>query len=160
MNSHDAFKGVLKEKELIDKISPLFAELEDMESVMQHADNPRVLASLMFRIVQERERTNRLLEGINEKYDTIMLSLKAAPQTPTTTQTENTSGNRYEVLPEPDQAILKMVEERGGCSAKDIKTMMNYRGLNAASQRLNRLYREGLLKKVQSGRKVLFLAKS
>ena len=158
MNSHDTFKGVLKEKELIDKISPLFAELNDLENVMHMADNPRVLAALMFRIVQERERTNRLLEGINEKYDTIMLSLKTTPQTPVSTQTE--AGNKFEVLPEPDQAILKMVEERGGCSATDIKTMMNYRGLNAACQRLNRLYREGLLKKVQSGRKVVYLAKN
>ena len=157
MNSHDTFKGVLKEKDLIDKISPLFAELNDLENIIQHTDNPKVLAALMFRIVQERERTNKLLEGIDEKYDAIMLSLKTAPQTPASTQTE--AGNKFEVLPEPDQAILKMVEERGGCSATDIKTMMNYRGLNAACQRLNRLYREGLLKKVQSGRKVLYLAK-
>ena len=159
MNSHDTFKSVLKEKELIEKISPLFSELNDLESVMHQADNPKVLAALMFRIVQERERTNKLLDGISGKYDAIMLTLKTTPQNPIQ-HTQSEAGNKFEVLPEPDQAILKMVEERGGCSAKDIKTMMNYRGLNAACQRLNRLYREGLLKKVQSGRKVLYLAKS
>ncbi len=158
MNNHDTFKSVIKEKELIDKISPLFNELNDLESVMEQSENPKVLAALMFRIVQERERTNKLLEGIDQKYDKIMFSLKTTPETPiNNTQPE---GSKFEVLPEADQAILKLVEERGGCSARDIKTMMNYRGLNAACQRLNRLYHSGLLKKVQSGRKVLYLAKS
>ena len=65
-----------------------------------------------------------------------------------------------EVLPEQDQLILKSIEERGGCNANDIKTMLNYKGLNAACQRLSKLFKEGYLNKVQSGRKVLYLAKS
>ncbi|MEM4390952.1 MAG: hypothetical protein QXX06_03765, partial [Candidatus Diapherotrites archaeon] len=72
----------------------------------------------------------------------------------------NSSNNRYEILSEADQLILKSIEERGGCTAQDIKAMLNYKGLNAACQRLNKLYREGFLKKIQSGRKVLYLAKS
>ena len=161
MNNHDIFKSALKEKELLEKISPKFSELNDLESIMEQAENPKVLAALMFRLVQERERANKLLEGINEKYDSIMFSLKTTPETPNNTHQGNSNTqSRFEVLPEPDQAIIKMVEERGGCSAKDIKTMMNYKGLNAACQRLNKLYREGYLKKIQSGRKVLYLAKS
>ncbi|HLC78788.1 MAG TPA: hypothetical protein VJG83_00020 [archaeon] len=156
MNNHDILVDVIKEKELLEKISPKFFELHDLDQIMQQADNPKVLAALMYRIVAERERTNKMLESINEKYDKIMLTLKTTPETPI----QNSTQNKFEVLPEPDQAILKLIEERGGCSANDIKTMMNYKGLNAACQRLNRLFKEGHLTKVQSGRKVLYLAKS
>src|SRR3989344_4856622 len=163
MNNSDIFKSVVKEKELLEKIAPKFNELADLEEILQQAENPKVLAVLMYKLVQERERTNKLLSGIDSKYDSIMLSLKTTPQTPNTignTQQENSTQSRFEVLPEADQTILKMVEDRGGCTAKDIKTMMNYKGLNAACQRLNKLYREGYLKKIQSRRKVLYLAKS
>src|SRR3989338_80264 len=159
MNNHDIFKSVVKEKELLEKISPKFNEMADLEQIMQQSDNPKVLAALMYRLGQERDRTNTILESINEKYDKIMFSLKTTPETPVH-NTQNSTQSRFEILPEPDQAILKMVEERGGCTAKDIKTMMNYKGLNAACQRLSKLYREGYLKKIQSGRKVLYLAKS
>lgn len=155
MNNHDIVKSVMRERELLERVSPAFGDLSaDIDEIMAQSENPKVLAALMFRLIQEREKTNHLLQAIDEKYDRIMLSLKT-PET-NSTQTQN----RFEVLPEQDQAILKLVEERGGCTANDIKAMMNYKGLNAACQRLNKLFREGHLKKVQSGRKVLYLAKS
>ena len=160
MNNHDIFSSVMKEKELLEKISPKFNELNDLNEIMQHADDPKVLAALMFRIIQEKEKTNKLLENIGEKYDNIMLSLKTAPENSNMGNTQNNTQNKFEVLPEQDQLILKSVEERGGCTANDIKTMLNYKGLNAACQRLNKLFKDGYLKKVQSGRKVLYLAKS
>ena len=156
MNNHDIFKSVMSEKELVEKISPKFSEMNDLDEIVKQAENPKVLATLMFRLIQERERTNNVLEGINEKYDKIMFSLKTTPDTPT----QNSTQNSFEVLPEQDQLILKSVEERGGCSALDIKTMLNYKGLNAACQRMNKLFRDGYLRKVQSGRKVLYLAKN
>lgn len=157
MNNHDVFKSVMKEKELLEKISPKFQELSELDEIIAQAENPKVLAAMMFRLVQEKEKTNRLLEGINEKYDNIMFSLKTTPQTPIHNHTQT---GKVEVLPEQDQLILKSIEERGSCTANDIKTMLNYKGLNAACQRLNRLFKEGYLNKAQSGRKVLYLAKS
>lgn len=148
----------MKEKELLEKISAKSNEgFGEIDEVLRQAESPKVTALLMFKMIQEKEKTNRLLENINEKYDRIMLAIKTAPETPTQ---NNTQQNRFEVLGEQDQLILKSIEERGGCSAQDIKTMLNYRGLNAACQRLNKLFKEGYLKKVHAGRKVLYLAKS
>ncbi len=158
MNNHDIFKTAITEKEMLAKLAPQFQDSSDLDEIMRNAESPKTLAMLMFKVVQERERTNKLLEGINEKYDRIMLSLKTGHGE--NSQQAPALGNKYEVLAEQDQLILKTVEERGGCSAKDIKVMLNYRGLNAACQRLNRLFRDGHLKKVQSGRKVLYLAKN
>ncbi|MCR4335139.1 MAG: hypothetical protein NUV57_01230 [archaeon] len=158
MNNHESImKDVLKEKQLLDKISPKFQQLNELDEIMEQADNPKVLAALMFRLIQEKEKTNSLLENINEKYDKIMFSVKT--QNPLETNTQESRDTQFEVLPEQDQMILKIVEEQGQCTAKDIKTMLSYKGLNAACQRLNKLYKEGYLKKVKSGRKVLYLAK-
>ena len=151
-------KDVLKEKELLDKISPKFQQLNELDEIMEQAENPKVLAALMFRLIQEKEKTNSLLENISEKYDKIMFSMKTQNPLETHTQ-ESSTNNQFEVLPEQDQMILKIVEEQGQCTANDIKTMLSYKGLNAACQRLNKLYKEGYLKKVKSGRKVLYLAK-
>tara|TARA_Y100000310_G_scaffold71983_1_gene67926 strand:- start:7481 stop:7939 length:459 start_codon:yes stop_codon:yes gene_type:complete len=150
-------KDVLKEKELLEKISPKFQQLNELDEIMEQAENPKVLAALMFKLIQEKEKTNSLLENINEKYDKIMFSVKTNPLE-TDTQ-ESSTENHFEVLPEQDQMILKIVEEQGQCTANDIKTVLSYKGLNAACQRLNKLYKEGYLKKVKSGRKVLYLAK-
>jgi len=40
--------------------------------------------------------------------------------------------------------------------AEDIKREMNYRGRNAASARLNRLHKQGLLDRYQLGHKVYY----
>ncbi len=166
MNNHDFIKSLSKEKELLEKLAPnsIDAQIE-LNEIMEQAENPKVLAMLMFKLTKEREKTNSLLESINDKYDNIMFNLKTqeiTPETPihNTIALHGQEQQRFEVLPEQDQLILKITEERGGASAKDIQTMLNYKGINAACQRLNKLYREGYLKKIQSGRKVLYLAKS
>jgi len=160
MNNHESvMKDVLKEKEILDRLSPKFRELNELDQIMEQAENPKVLAALMFRLVQEKEKTNQLLENINEKYDKIMFSIKTQNPLKTDTQETINKENQFEVLPEQDQMILKIVDEQGQCTSNDIKTILNYKGLNAACQRLNKLYREGYLKKVKSGRKVLYLAK-
>ena len=151
-------QSIIKENGVAEKIS----SLNDLgiEELTKQTDDPKALAVMMFRLLQEKQKTNELLQNINEKYDRIMFALKTGETPNTPNNTQEAEKSLYEVLPEQDQLILKAVEERGGCSAKDIKVMLNYRGLNAACQRLNKLYKEGYLKKIQSGRKVLYLAKS
>lgn len=158
MNEHDSFQEALKQKNLVDKLSKSH-EADDLEALLKDVESPKTIALLMFKVLQEREKTNAILNSINDKFDAIMLSLKTNQGIAQSHDILNSS-NRYEVLNEADQLILKSIEERGGCTAQDIKAMLNYKGLNAACQRLNKLYREGFLKKVQSGRKVLYLAKS
>jgi uncharacterized membrane protein len=160
MNSHDIFKEAIQEKEFLEKIIPKASEMQEIDNLIAHAENPKILAAIMLKVVREREHTNKLLEEINDKFDKIMLTLKTSQNTKIEEQNQpNQQTTKFEILGEQDQLILKTIEERGGCTATDIKTMLNYKGLNAACQRLNKLYREGHLKKVQSGKKVIYLAK-
>lgn len=165
MTEHDSVKaeaGAKKpesameslDRELLEKLSPQFSELSlDIQEIMKHSSNPMLLSVLLFKLVEERQKSNRVLEQIGDKYDNIMLELKTSQASASIGGEER----QFNVLPEQDQLILRLIGERGNATANDVQATLNYKGLNAASQRLNKLYKENYLKKVQSGRKVLFL---
>ncbi|MFH1256083.1 MAG: hypothetical protein V1494_02210 [Candidatus Diapherotrites archaeon] len=164
MDSHDSVTAE-RQKELLERISPKFGDLSlDLQELMQQSKDPMVVSALLFRLVQERERTNKILDSINDKYDRIMLELKTGSGLTDNNfaQSQKIGAaavglNKFEVLPEQDQIIMKLIEERGSATAKEVMSVLNYRGLNAGSQRLNKLFKEGHLKKVQAGKKVLYL---
>ena len=59
-------------------------------------------------------------------------------------------------ISELDAKILQHIQIKGMSCADDIKKQMNYRGRNAASARLNRMYKQGLLERHQLGHKVYY----
>ena len=168
MKGHESGKGDASPQavfEAIGKLSPDFHELNlDLKDVLEYSQNPAFTAALMFKLAKEREKTNELLAKINEKFDSVMFELKTrsstiqASSTPTVALDANP--NRFEVLPEQDQLIMNLAEEKGSINALAVKETLGYKGLNAACQRLNKLFKEGHLKKVQSGKKVLYLAQN
>lgn len=145
-------------REAIKKLAPDFHQMSlDIQEVMQHSKDPAFTAALMFKLVQEREQTNKLLEKINDKYDEIMFELKTRQTTPTPAgQNPTNNPHKFEVLPEQDQMILHLAEQKGHIDAIAVQQSMGYKGVNAACQRLNKLFKEGHLKKIQSGKKVLY----
>ena len=60
------------------------------------------------------------------------------------------------LLPEVDEQIVSFVKRKRHVNAEDVQKEFAYKGTNAASSRLNRLVREGVLQKKQVGRKVVF----
>ena len=168
MEKHDTIKElseVLKDTELLKRVSPKYSELTmDISEIIEHSKNPMFIAVLMFKLAQEREKTNDILTKINEKYDTIMLRLKTAPMQsePMHAAIAPELGENpvpLKALPDQDQLIVHLAFEKGQVSAEDVKRELGYKGKNAASQRLNKLFKEGHLKKIQAGRKVVFLAR-
>jgi len=173
MSNHDSFKDlsdILKDRDIVGKISPKFSENAlDLQEIMELGKDPMFVAALLYKLAEEREKTNKLLEKIYDKFDAIMLQLKSKESRLTQSQPRAAEEAALSslpqklpqsILPEQDQMILHLVEKSGQIEAKDVKQELGYKGVNAASQRLNKLYREGYLQKVQSGRKVLFLAKT
>src|SRR3989339_839424 len=162
MDNHDEITGLnkqqakmLTDKELIEKITPELSDLcLDIEEIRANSANPLFLGLMMARLIKEREKTNKILEGINEKYDKIMFEFKTKDLSK-----ESAFGTQasFQALPEQDQVILDFIDKNQGTSAKQIKEVLNYKGMNAASQRLNKLFREGHLRKVQAGKSVLYL---
>ncbi|MBT4870951.1 MAG: hypothetical protein HON47_05230 [Candidatus Diapherotrites archaeon] len=155
MNSHDTSdqaydaQKLLTDLNAVKRISPEFSDLStDMQEVLKESTNPAFLAALLYKLTKEREETNKILRGLEEKFTKIqeLLNVSSKPNTHT-----------EEILPEPDQHILQLVDEIGQVSAKDVMERLAYRKSNAASQRLSKLVREGHLLRVRSGRKVYFM---
>ncbi len=54
---------------------------------------------------------------------------------------------------------MSLVKTQKRVTASDVQKKLNYKGTNAASARLNNLFKQGLLDKKQVGRKVFFVIK-
>jgi predicted HTH transcriptional regulator len=155
MNDHDTSNAYDAQKLLTDlnavkRISPEFSDLSiDMQEVLKESSNPAFLAALLFKLTKEREETNRILQSLEEKFAKIQKLLTISSDSHTVFE-EN-------ILSEPDQHIMQLVEELSQVTAQEVQTRLSYRNSNAASQRLSKLVREGHLIRVRSGRKVYFM---
>ncbi|MBU2100832.1 winged helix-turn-helix domain-containing protein [Candidatus Micrarchaeota archaeon] len=151
MNNHDMFKELLKSREAVKKLDPKFDELTmDLHELFQQSKDPFFVSMLLFKLAQEREATNKILSEINDKYDKIMLELKTGG----TVKVEEEK--TFTLLADQDKKIMDLVTKKNAVTATEIQKELNYKGVNAASQRLNKLFKEGYLKKAQSGKKVLY----
>ncbi len=151
MNDHDMFKELLKSREQAKKLSPKFDELTmDLHEIFQQSKDPFFVSMLLFKLAQEREATNKILTEINDKFDKVMLELK------TKSVPDIKEENSFTLLADQDKKIMDLITEKNAVTATEVKEKLSYKGLNAASQRLNKLFREGYLKKAQSGKKVLY----
>ena len=136
-----------KQEDKIYKTSGFEHELQaDVEKHMEKFKDPLILGELVYKLLEERENTNRILKNILTKLEA--LEIKEKPQ------------KEEILLAEVDEDIMGYVSEKGKVTAEDVRSHFNYKGSNAASARLNRLYERGLLDKKQAGRKIFFLPKS
>ena len=119
----------------------------DLEQNIERFRDPVVLGEMVYRLLEERENTNRLLRNILQKLE--QLEAKMAGGMPMVAE-------EAPLLPEIDDQILRFVKESGKVTAEDVRVKFNYRGKNAASARLNRLFELNLLHKQQVGKKVFF----
>ena len=118
----------------------------DIEGNLEKFNDPVVLGEMLYKLLEERENTNRILKNILTKLESlgtqkIEIPKEHLPQV---------------LLPEIDEQILSYVKEKGKAIAEDVRARFQYKGTNAASARLNRLYEMGLLDKKQVGKKVFF----
>jgi len=119
----------------------------DLDLNMEKFRDPVVLGELVYRLLEERENSNRLLKNILAKLEALGTKgpQSAAPAIPKET-----------VLPEIDEQIISFLKDAGKVTAEEVRVKFNYRGKNAACARLNRLFDMGLIQKRQVGKKMFF----
>lgn len=157
MNNHD-LESIRLDETLLERISPQFKDLMlDIQEVIKHSSDPVFLAVLLFKLAKEREETNKLFEQINQKYDKVMFELKNSPPATQASSYHLPSKEEYSILCETDDKIMKFIEEKGRASAQEVQKEFGYKGQNGASARLNKLHKEGYLKKIQAGKTVFFI---
>jgi hypothetical protein len=136
---------------------------EEFRRFQEQIKDPVFIATLMHKLSEERSSTNLLFKELNAKLDKILAMderIKAIESKLNSTQAkgkESIASRDALLLPEIDESIVKYVKQKGKVCAEQVQMKFKYKGTNAASSRMNRLVKEGILRKVQVGRKVFFL---
>ncbi len=119
------------------------------EKVSAEETSTGLLQLLRFIMDENRKRDN-LIRELSDKIDQLYYpeeEAHAAVEPP----------QRGEVpLSELDARIIQFIQVKDMACADDIKSLMNYRGRNAASSRLNGLFKRGILQRYQLGHKVYY----
>ncbi|MBN3037510.1 MAG: hypothetical protein JW834_03625 [Candidatus Diapherotrites archaeon] len=122
---------------------------EDVAYDAEKFKDPYVVGAMIHRLVEERKLTNELFKRIDEKLDRLVAVAEGM---------EKGKGivSSSEFLSEVDEQIMAFVKARKRVCAEDVAAHLGYRGKNAASARLNALFRDGIVKKKRAGRKVFY----
>jgi predicted HTH transcriptional regulator len=119
----------------------------DLEENMKKFNDPIVIGELLYKLLEERENTNRILKNILAKLE------KLESAKPSVKPEER-------MLPSRDEKILDFLKEQGKVTAEDVRLRFKYKGKNAACARLNKLYELDIVEKKQVGKKVFYFPKS
>ncbi|MBI5635869.1 hypothetical protein HY993_02820 [Candidatus Micrarchaeota archaeon] len=152
---------VLVEQMADSEFSRIASEFREFNEKMK---DPLVVGALLNKVASERTSANLMLKQIMEKLDSIderVSKLESQKQFSANNRITAPQGNNETVLlSQPDEAIMELVEKHGATDAQAVKEKLGYKGKNAASSRMNALYKMNLLDKKQVGRKVFFVKKS
>jgi hypothetical protein len=128
---------------------------DELKQQLLKFKDPIVLGSLMYTVATERENTNRILKNLLAKIDALetrIAELETEQVTP-----RGPRGPPVPMLPEADEKIVQFIRKRGRACADEVRDSLHYRGTNAASARMNKLFEKGVLEKQQVGRKVFYV---
>lgn len=148
------------DKNLLEQeITRLKEEVRELTDRRNEEDADKYITSLMNTIIEEREKTNRMLAGIMDKVRMLehkVNSVKEVPQEYTVQKAYNAEGREEMPLSAIDVKIIGFVQTKDLVCAEDVKNFMNYKGKNAACARLNMLCKYGFLNRYQMGHKVYY----
>ena len=148
-----------KTEQLERELKDLKYEINQLSSKKKKVLDENTVSSLMKQLVEERERSNKLLESITEKIAKLEKEIEIKDyKDPSENEIQefDAVSNREVPLSELDSKILNFVQSKEMICADDLVVFMKYRGRNAACARLNKLYRQGILDRYQLGHKVYY----
>ncbi|MGI0100550.1 MAG: winged helix-turn-helix domain-containing protein [Candidatus Micrarchaeaceae archaeon] len=117
------------------------------------------LMTLLKYMMNENKNTTMMLKSIYDRLERIDSDFNAGNYEQEDQDQPLMNENRLakvQPISGLDAQIMQIIQIRGMACADDIKKQMNYRGRNAASSRLNKLYKQGLLERYQLGHKVYY----
>ncbi|GEM_PF-629047 len=146
------------------EIAAIHNEVSNIGVDLQKMRDPVVQGSLLHKLAEERENSNRILKTILETLDSRLAKMeerigkmeermRPSPKSP-----EPPKPDEF-LLPSVDEEIVSCIRSKGTVCAEDVRTHFGYKGKNAASSRLNHLFELGVLEKRQAGRVVYYRMK-
>lgn len=122
----------------------------------QFKKDPMLTAVLLYKLVEERENSNRLMKTLIQKVENIEERLGRMDNN----SPQISPQKEISILSEVDEKIIELISKMNFATAAQIAKTLGYKGANAASARLNKLYGLGLLKKKRAGKKVVYFKAS
>lgn len=128
----------------------------DVKYDKEKFNDPETIGLLMYRLSKQRKQTNHLFSEILDKLGKMEKKFEAKG---VKTVTEREERIDKAMLSDVDRKIYRYMENSDKVDAEEIKEYLGYKGKNAASARLNSLYKKGYLDKERVGKRVLYWAK-
>jgi hypothetical protein len=124
----------------------------DIAQSTRNMQDPVAIGVMLYTIAEEKKNTNLVIRELNAKIDSLMNKLEKLEQkSPAQTAAPQAPNHS-----DRDLEVLQFVRKNGRSSAEDLQRVFDYKGKNAASARLSKLFHEGSLDKEYAGRKVYY----
>ena len=149
-------------KEQIGKMNVLSAKDAGLEQLLKDKSRSDEIGSNMLAlfkyVMDENKKTNMILKGMHEKLERMESDINAdySGQGDQAGYLQENKFAKVQPVSGLDAKIMQIIQISGMACADDIRKQMSYKGRNAASARLNRLYKAGLLERYQLGHKVYY----
>ena len=127
----------------------------EYKTLQTAAELSGLMQQMLQRLQSLEERLERMEQNRAGPLETSGVSVSISG-----TPTAISAGERELLLAPADEQIVQLIRARGNVCAADVQIKFKYKGKNAASARLSRLYELGLLEKAQAGRVVYYRMRS
>ena len=133
-------------------------EFEELVGSLAHSTNqiqdPVAIGLMLYSIAEERKSTNLIIKELNAKIDGLVSKMADLDKQPAAAPAQQAPS-----MSDRDQEVLGYVKSSGKVSAEQMQKKFHYKGKNAASARLSKLFHEGMLEKEYAGRIVYYKAR-
>ncbi len=154
MRRYEITRPKLKKVVVVAEETPEFQVVaKEFKEFNDKMRDPLVVGAMLNRLSEERRSTNLLLKEIHEKLERITSRLGAL---------EENRGNspkeaiREIFLSDVDERMVAFVKSKGRANAEEVQKEFGYKNRNAASARLNALWKQGVMTKKLAGRTAFF----
>ena len=142
------------DKKVNENINYVKNEEEDItESIKKEIlklKDPTVHAAIIYTAVREREKMNLILKNILSRVENVERKIEGLGK-------GEIKEGEERIFTDFENKLIKFIKEERYVCANDVQKHFNYKGTNAASARLNRLYEQRILEKKRVGKKVYYL---
>lgn len=147
-------------KKQIGVLSNTYTQAKSMTDEKMKEETNTNLLSLMKYLIDQNARTTLILKRMSENIEKLESEVNVEYGEENQSENLQYPQKLMKELPisELDAKILQFIQRQRNsmACAEDLKSLMNYKGKNAASSRLNRLYKADLLTRYQLGHKVYY----
>lgn len=135
--------------------TPEFAQVaQEFKEFIEKMRDPVVVGALLNKLSEERRSTNLLLKEIYGKFERLEARINELEQRLAIAGFRQA---REEVLlSDVDEKLVEFVRKHARVCAEDVQRKFSYKGRNAASARLNALWKQGVLDKKFAGKTTYF----